>query len=220
LNRISRIGGRELQKLKRLLRPLVQASRRATEFKAGILLAQVVGDGGTGQSSKAGLAPAVSNVREWRADFSISHAAFEKRIAQGNELYELFVDQQAVSYGWVARHGVCIGVLHDLQLKVPDNAFYLWDCATNPAFQGQGHFQSLLKAILAAHESGTTALVAVDSKNDASRAALNKAGFQPVFTYVSIRVVGFVILSWVVEAGKFKKAQPRFDQLTASMNQA
>lgn len=169
---------------------------------------------------KVELAPIVKRVRVWRDGSPISKAAFEKRIAEGNELFELFVDQHSASYGWVSRGGVRIGVLHDLQLTVPDRAFYIWDCATNPAFRGQGHFQGLLKAILSAHDNGTAALVAVDSKNKASRAALNKAGFQPLFTYFSLRVFGFVILSWVVEAGKFKKAQPRFDQLTASMNRA
>jgi ribosomal protein S18 acetylase RimI-like enzyme len=199
----------------------VQACRRAFELKAGIMMAQPVCDEGKGGSRlKVELSPTVKKVRVWRDGFPISQAAFEKRIAEGNELFELFVDQHPASYGWVSRGGVRIGVLHDLQLTVPDRAFYIWDCATNPDFRGQGHFQGLLKAILSAHDNGTSALVAVDSKNEASRAALHRAGFQPLFTYFSIRVFGFVILSWVFEAGKLKKAQPRFDQLTASMNRA
>lgn len=206
-----------MQILKRLLRPLAQVWRRTIEMKAGIFMAQAVCGDRKEKSCMAELAPTVSNVREWRADFPISQSAFKKRIFEGNELFELFVDQQAICYGWVARHGVRIGVLHDLQFKVPDKAFYIWDCATSPAFQGHGHFQSLLKAILASHESGTTALVAVDSKNYASRAALRKAGFQPVFSYFSIRIFGAVVWSGVVEEGKLKKAQPRFDQLNTGL---
>lgn len=209
-----------MQKLKRLLRPGVQVLRRAIEIKAGILLARPVRDQPIGEHRKAESVPTVNKVREWKAGSPLSRGAFEKRIAEGNELYELSVDQQIVSYGWVARNGARIGVLHDLQLKVPDKAFYIWDCATIPEFQGQGHFQRLLNGIVAAHEFGSTALVAVDTRNKASRAALNRAGFEPVFTYFSVRGFGFDVLNGVVEARRLKKAQPRFDQLVATINKA
>ncbi|SNB55515.1 Acetyltransferase (GNAT) family protein [Marinobacter sp. es.042] len=209
-----------MENLKRLLKPLVRLSRRTIEAKSGILMAQAVCGARKGESCDGKLAPPVSKVGGVRAGFPLSQSAFEKRVEQGNELYELVIDNTPVSYGWVAGGGARVGVLHNIELTVPDQAIYVWDCATAPAFRGHGHFQSLLKAILAAHVSGTTALVAVDSKNDASRTALRKAGFRPMFSYFSIRIFGYVIFSAVVEAGELKKAQPRFDVLTAQMNQA
>jgi len=184
------------------------------EVKTGVMLSQPVLPGESDTINHALAPPTLRHAIEYRSDMAFSEVEFVRRTLQGNRLYELLSGGKWVSYGWVAEAGTRIGVLHNLQLTVPVRAFYIWDCATDPAVRGQGHFRTLLKGIVDAHyPDSTLALVAVDSGNHASRKALANAGFKPVFTYHSVRVFGFVPFSFAVRAGKLIAAQPQFDEL-------
>ncbi|MEQ9546518.1 MAG: hypothetical protein RIK85_10985 [Marinobacter sp.] len=188
---------------------------RLLEVKAGVMLAQPVLPAETyvAPDSASGVLELRHTVH-YRSDLACSEPEFVRRTCLGNRLYELSSGETWLSYGWVAEAGTHIGVLHNLQLTVPDQAFYIWDCATAPASRGQGHFRSLLERVVGDHyPSSTMALVAVDTGNTASRKALANAGFKPVFTYVSVRVLGYVPFSFAIREGKITAAQPQFDEL-------
>lgn len=180
------------------------------EVKAGIMLQQaVIHARQDGQANRT-----LREVNQYRTGLGCSEQEFDRRNRQRGVLYELLVDGRPVSYGWVARGGAQVGVLHDLHMTVPEHAFYIWDCVTPPQFRGRGYFQSLLKEMLAASDSGVTlALVAVDTKNTASRKALANAGFLPLFNYLSIRVLGRVVLAVANRGRHLSRAQPIFDGL-------
>lgn len=187
---------------------------RLLEVKAGVMLAQPVLPETSGAPDSASPVPELRHTVYYRSDLTCSEPEFVRRTSRGNRLYELSTGDKWLSYGWVAETGTHIGVLHNLQLTVPDRAFYIWDCATDPAARGRGHFRTLLKGIVCAHyPASTVALVAVDTGNIASRKALANAGFKPVFTYVSVRVLGFVPFSFAVRGGRITAAQPQFDEL-------
>ncbi|MGM0767464.1 MAG: GNAT family N-acetyltransferase [Pseudomonadota bacterium] len=152
--------------------------------------------------------------RTYREELPWSESEFLRRIGNGNVLYELFVDGQPVCYGWVAESGTRVGVLHDLRLVVPECGFYIWDCATDPAFRGKGYFRTLLHRIVnGMYPKATLALVAVDTNNGASRQALTNAGFRPLFTYISARVMSRGLCSVAFRNGKIAAAQREFDRL-------
>lgn len=187
---------------------------RLLEVKAGVMLAQPVLPEASGTTNHGLTEPVLRHAVDYRADLAFSKSEFVRRTRQGNRLYELLSGEKWLSYGWVAEAGTRIGVLHNLQLTVPDRGFYIWDCATDPAVRGQGHFRTLLKGIVNAHyPDSTMALVAVDTGNTASRKALANAGFKPVFTYFSVRILGFVPFSFAFREGKITAAQPLFDEL-------
>lgn len=203
-----------MKTLRRWMGGIKRRLGRLLEVKAGVMLSQPVLPGASDTINHALTEPALRHAVDYRGDLAFSEAEFVRRTLQGNRLYELLSGEKWVSYGWVAEAGTRIGVLHNLQLTVPDRAFYIWDCATDPAVRGQGHFRTLLKGIVNAHyPASTLALVAVDTSNHASRKALANAGFKPVFTYCSVRVLGFAPFSFAFREGKLTAAQPQFDEL-------
>jgi len=196
------------------LRPLKQGLFRLVEIKAGILLAQPVVRRELPDANVPETVLVKTGSIDNREDLPFSVAEFHRRNEAGNSLYELWVGDSPVSYGWVANGGARIGVLHALEMTVPDHALYIWDCATSPTFRGQGYFKKLLTSIIDAHcESSTVALVAVDVGNTASRRALAGSGFKPMFTYLSVRVLGKDMCSVALKDKKVRKAQLEFDLL-------
>ncbi|MDO3722398.1 GNAT family N-acetyltransferase [Marinobacter sp. chi1] len=186
---------------------------RRVEFKIGIMMQQPV----VRDSSRSDDRCHFVRTQTHRAGLPFSLKEFEKRSQQGNFLYELFVDGNPVSYGWVAGPGAQVGILHELNMRVPEHALYIWDCATPEEHRGKGYFQTLLRSMMQSQGVETNvALVAVDSNNTASKAALKKVGFQPLFTYWSFRVFGRVVLSLALKDGRLTWAQPQFDQLQFS----
>ena len=203
-----------MRTLKRYLRPVRRISNRMLECKAGILLARSVEAAAKTGNHEAAPDAMVDRITRHASGLPVSAEEYQLREEQGNKLYGMMVDERLRSYGWVASAGTRIGVLHDLHLTVPDQAIYIWDCATDPDFRGQGYFQKLLDAIVMMHcPTSKTALVAVDSRNEASKKALLKAGFRPVFTYLSVRSLGRVLVSVVIKNGKLRRAQAQFDAL-------
>ncbi|GAA0839790.1 hypothetical protein GCM10009113_03850 [Marinobacter szutsaonensis] len=204
-----------MKTLKNILRKIRQLSGRLFECKSGILLCRPVKPGEDPAQRNADAGPKVVRITAPTEGIPLKTQEFQWRKEQGNELFGLVVDDELRSYGWVASAGSRVGVLHDLHLTVPEQAFYIWDCATDPAFRGRGYFQKLLDGIVAEHQSGSKlGLVAVDSHNEASKSALLKSGFRPAFTYLSVRSIGVVLFSVVVKNGKFRRAQRQFDALS------
>ncbi len=199
-----------MKTLKRSLGLLKRKLGRMVEIKAGILLHQPVA-----AREGAGIPGAeLARASVYRPDLDYSKDEFTRRNLRQNDLYELLVDQRPVCFGWVARAGARVGILHDIQMTVPDRAFYIWDCVTPPEYRGRGYFQSLLKQLVSSRDTGANlALVAVDTRNTASRKALAKAGFQPLFSYLSIRVLGRVVLAVANRGHRLSQAQILFDQL-------
>lgn len=166
------------------------------------------------ESGDSELVSRLSATTEYRTDLPFSEREFSRRNLGGHVLYELFVEDVPVCYGWVAQKGSQVGILHDIEMRVPDHALYIWDCATPPAHRGRGYFQTLLRGLVTDPSSAATlALVAVDSNNEASRKALDKAGFRPLFTYLSVRILGRGLMSLALKDGKLTRAQPVFDQI-------
>jgi GNAT superfamily N-acetyltransferase len=84
-----------------------------------------------------------------------------------------------VAYGWVATRLIAIGEL-DLSVELPSTDRYLWDFATQPAWQGRGLYPRLLQAILQ-QESRTAERfwIIYAPENLPSGAGMRKAGFTP-----------------------------------------
>lgn len=150
-----------------------------------------------------------------RPDFPFSEEEFGRRVSEGHKFYELYLDRSPVSYNWVACTGAHIGILHDLSLDVPQNTLYLWDGATAPEHRGRGFLSVMINGILQQESQHVrVAWTAVAVSNKASRRALAKAGFEPMFTYLSVQLLGRTLLSLVIKEGKPLKAQPVFDRLS------
>lgn len=199
---------------KRWLRPLKQWILRLIEIKSGIFLSQHVVDGALSRTASSIAPSRIVEADGTEPGLPVSDQEFLRRTRQGNRLFQMHVDNQLVSWGWVAGPGTCIGILHDLYLTVPDRAFYIWDCATIPECRGLGYFQMLLDGILSVHRSTSTlALVAVDTHNGASRKALGKAGFRFGFTYISVRTLGLGLFSVAFKGWRVSRAQPWFDRI-------
>ena len=179
------------------------------EIKAGIMLHQPIVADLAGDNRR----PEIREATKYRDDLSFTEQEFSRRNGSGNVLYELVVEERPVSYGWVALGGTNVGILHDLQMRVPSHAVYIWDCATPPAYRGKGYFPALLRGLITAADANL-ALVAVDTNNDASRKALQKAGFEPLFTYLSVRLMGRVLFSLALTDGKLTRAQPQFEKIS------
>jgi len=205
---------RSLATLKRWLRPLKLWLKSLVEVKSSILLSRDVAWSVSSNSRVLEPAPEIVKVNGRRSELPVSPAELQRRTCQGNDLYGVVVGRRLVSWGWVAGSGTRVSVVHNLYLRVPKGAFYIWDCATEPAFRGQGYFQALLDGILRAHrDTATEALVTVDTGNRASRKALVKAGFKHRFNYISVRVMGSVLFSIAFKGRQVTRAQPQFDGL-------
>ncbi len=188
--------------------------RGLCEIKVGIMLSRPVGVATAESCPESDTASEIKSTRKYREGLPWSEAEFLRRTGAGNVLYELFIEGQPVCYGWVAEAGARVGVLHDLNLVVPERGFYVWDCATRTAFRGKGYFFALLQGINhGAYPSATLALVAVDTGNGASRRVLARAGFRPMFSYVSARLAKRPLFNFALRDGRLVAAQREFDRL-------
>lgn len=203
-----------MKTLRRWARVFKRRLNRLIEVKSGILLAQPANGSSQPGSGHEGGGEVIRRTNRYRTDLPWSEQEFLRRTGNGNALYELFIQEQPVCYGWVAESGTRVGVLHDLRLVVPHCGFYIWDCATDSAFRGRGCFRTLLTGIIhGGYPDATLALVAVDTGNGASRQALAKAGFQREFSYLSARILNRSLFSLAWRNGKIVAAQREFDRL-------
>ncbi len=108
----------------------------------------------------------------------ISLAEVEHRRQAGHLPYVGYIDETAVTYGWVATRQASIGELN-LIFSIPANSRYLWDFATLPEWQGRGLYPRLLQAIVQAERAECFWIIHAP-ENRPSGAGMQKAGFQPV----------------------------------------
>lgn len=194
--------------LRTLLRPIKNRASKTAEFKGGLFLR------GTGvpesQDDQEG------ELRELLSDpagLAIGARQFQRRREQGARCYGLHYQGRILASGWVSGPGCRVTILHDMTLVVPQDAVYIWDCQTVAEVRQRGHFQRLLRQISRAQAPTTRILVAVDWRNHASRAALKKTGFQPLFSYWGLRLFGHSVAGVAVKSYQFMNAQKALDRL-------
>lgn len=194
--------------LKTLLKPIKKNIDKAAEINGGLFL----------RGSEVSVTPEDANYefRELLSDpvpLAIGTSKFQHRREQGARCYGLYYQGNLMSSGWVSGPGSVITVLHEMTLAVPQDAVYIWDCRTVPEARGCGHFQRLLRQISRAQAPDTRVLVAVDWRNRASRAALEKAGFRALFSYWELRLVGRSAAGVAVKSWRLMNAQKAFDNV-------
>lgn len=108
----------------------------------------------------------------------ISMAEVAQRRRDGHLPYVGYMDETAVTYGWVATRQAAIGEL-DLVFSIDAESRYLWDFATLPEWQGRGLYPRLLQGIVQA-EPAERFWILHAPENLPSGAGMQKAGFQAV----------------------------------------
>lgn len=194
--------------LKTLLRPVKKRIIQTAELKGGLFL--------RGSGTPVGPDDQDGELMELLSDperLDIGAENFQRRRAKGARCFGLYYEECLVASGWVSGPGCRVTILHDMTLTVPPDAIYIWDCRTMPEVRRRGHFQRLLRQISRWHAPSTRVLVAVDWRNRASRAALEKTGFQTVFTYWGLRLFGHSAAGIAVESYRLMNAQKVFDRV-------
>ncbi len=105
-------------------------------------------------------------------------AEVEQRLRAGHLSYVGYMDETAVTYGWVATREASIGELN-LAFAIPADSRYLWDFATLPEWQGKGLYPRLLQAIVQIERAERFWIIHAP-ENRPSGAGMQKAGFQAV----------------------------------------
>jgi len=105
-------------------------------------------------------------------------AEVEQRRRAGHLPYVGYMDETAVTYGWVATREASIGELN-LVFSIAAESRYLWDFATLPNWQGRGLYPRLLQAIVQAERAERFWIIHAP-ENLPSGAGMQKAGFQAV----------------------------------------
>jgi RimJ/RimL family protein N-acetyltransferase len=132
-----------------------------------------------------------------------SIAAFRQvasgRIAQGETLFSISVDQTLAHYGWLVSSTRSIVIPEvEQSYEMPTGAAYLYDFFTHPAYRNRGMYQASMHCILAHLRSlqCPTAYIGVAPSNHASCRAIEKLGFQPVAT-LGYRRIASQVRRWV-----------------------
>ena len=127
------------------------------------------------------------------ADFQVRLATDDAQLATVNQLsvvevaqrrraghlpYVGYMDEMAVTYGWVATRQASIGELN-LVFSIAAESRYLWDFATLAEWQGRGLYPRLLQAIVQAEQAERFWILHAP-ENLPSGAGMQKAGFQAV----------------------------------------
>lgn len=108
----------------------------------------------------------------------ISVAEVKQRRRAGHLPYVGYMQETAVTYGWVATREASIGELN-LVFPIPTDNRYLWDFATLPEWQGKGLYPRLLQAIVQTERAESFWIIHAP-ENLPSGAGMQKAGFQAV----------------------------------------
>jgi len=108
----------------------------------------------------------------------ISVAEVEQRRRAGHLPYVGYMDETAVTYGWVATREASIGELK-LAFPIAAESRYLWDFATVAEWQGRGLYPRLLQAIVQAEQAEHFWIIHAP-ENLPLGAGMQKAGFQAV----------------------------------------
>lgn len=108
----------------------------------------------------------------------ITVAEVAQRRRDGHLAYVGYIDETAVTYGWVATRQASIGELN-LVFSIAADSRYLWDFATLPNWQGRGLYPRLLQGIVQAERAERFWIIHAP-ENLPSGAGMQKAGFQAV----------------------------------------
>lgn len=108
----------------------------------------------------------------------IPAAEVAQRRRDGHLPYVGYLDETAVTYGWVATRQASIGELN-LVFPIAAENRYLWDFATLPNWQGRGLYPRLLQGIVQAEKAARFWVIHAP-ENLPSGAGIQKAGLQAV----------------------------------------
>jgi hypothetical protein len=92
----------------------------------------------------AGIRPHAACQRHRPACHAVQPALYIYRRRDGHLPYVGYMDETAVTYGWVATRQASIGELN-LAFPIAAASRYLWDFATLPEWQGRGLYPRLLQ---------------------------------------------------------------------------
>lgn len=111
---------------------------------------------------------------------NLTEKNIEQRFLEGNEAWVVRLENEPVSFGWLARSKARIGELTK-EIEVPKRNAYLWNFRTLEPYRGRGYYAQLLSTILSAEEKLSTRIWIISApENQSSYNGIIKAGFQPV----------------------------------------
>lgn len=198
-----------------MVRELLRRARRflgqAMDLKGGIMLAMPIREACTAGHWDSRLT--VQRLTEFHAGLPVQETELLSRLQQGHKLHVLEDAGRILSHGWVSGAGCTVLVLHDMRFTVPASSIYVWDCHTAPEERNRGHFQRLLAGILDSYPNTEVAYVAVDVRNAASRRALQRTGFRPVFQYFGLRLFRHPVIGLARVGRRLFRGQVAFDRI-------
>lgn len=117
-----------------------------------------------------------------------SPAPVLQRFQRGCHCYIARNAGQLVAYGWITFDEELIGGL-DLRVRLLPGEAYIWDCATLPAYRGQGLYPALLAHMQRILQSnGLQRLwIGMDADNLPSQIGVARAGFQHILDLLQLR---------------------------------
>lgn len=105
-------------------------------------------------------------------------ARFHRRLRDGHALIGCRVDGRIVCYLWLTCGDREVPLGFGVSFLVPRGTSYVWDCRTDPAYQGRGLYrQGLLAARAWPAGRGGDFLIAVEWSNAPAIRAMRGAGF-------------------------------------------
>jgi GNAT superfamily N-acetyltransferase len=108
----------------------------------------------------------------------VTVAEVMRRRHGGHRPYVGYINETAVTYGWVATREASIGELN-LAFPIDADTRYLWDFATVPDWQGKGLYPRLLQAIVLTEKAERFWIIHAP-ENLPSGAGMHKAGFRAI----------------------------------------
>jgi hypothetical protein len=113
-----------------------------------------------------------------------------ERFALGHELFGWQGNGESIAcFGWVCFRQRTVGLE---RLRDSPGRAFIYNCHTLPAFRGRGLYTALLRYIRStlAGERFNHFIIDVNRRNLVSRRGIERAGFQPVASLTSLRVLG------------------------------
>jgi ribosomal protein S18 acetylase RimI-like enzyme len=103
---------------------------------------------------------------------------FRARLGVGHKLHVVRDEGRIAAYLWTSAPGMEVPLGLGVSFIVPPNFVYIWDCRTDPAFQGRGVYRRGLRALRRRYARDLRAcLIAVERDNVPAILAMRAAGF-------------------------------------------
>lgn len=203
---------RRLQYLRKLVRTLLTLAEKIVEVRGGVMFAMPISTP-KASDKHAGLR-SVEDIAQIEEAWGLQRDAAAERLRQGHVLYGLVDQGNLCGYCWVSRAGSSNDVFFGRRFKVPEDAVYIWDCATLPRYRNRGYYKTILKSIQSSGPVIASAYVAVDQFNHISRRALESVGFKACFRYWGIRFLRRHAFCFALWDGHLLTLQRAFTRLT------